>query len=66
MKQRILQRFNAFFATGDENALTEKLLEENVVTKQMKYILMTGIYTTVLKNAETDYWAKKARENGRR
>ena len=30
----------------------------------MKYILMTGIYTTVLKNAETDYWAKKAREKG--
>lgn len=54
----------ALFAAKDENALTEKLLEANVVAKDMKYILMTGIYTTVLKNEETDHWAKKARENG--
>lgn len=54
----------SLFVTGDENALSFKLLESNVVDEQMKYILMTGIYTTVLKNAETDYWAKKAREKG--
>ncbi|SDN75142.1 Carboxymuconolactone decarboxylase family protein [Psychrobacillus sp. OK028] len=54
----------SFFVDGNENALSEKLLETNVVDEQMKYILMTGIYTTVLKNAETDYWAKKARGKG--
>ncbi|MFJ7733398.1 carboxymuconolactone decarboxylase family protein [Lysinibacillus sp. NPDC097231] len=48
----------------DENALKTELLNGNVVSTQMKYILMTGIYTTVLKNKETDYWAKKSREVG--
>ena len=48
----------------DENALKSALLEGNVVSTQMKYILMTGIYTTALKNEETDYWAKLAREIG--
>ncbi|MFJ7972041.1 carboxymuconolactone decarboxylase family protein [Psychrobacillus sp. NPDC096389] len=48
----------------DENALMDKLLASNLVDEQMKYILMTGIYTTVLKNKETDYWAKQAREKG--
>ncbi|TQR21734.1 carboxymuconolactone decarboxylase family protein [Psychrobacillus vulpis] len=52
------------FVAGNENALLVKLLESNVVNEQMKYILMTGIYTTALKNSETDYWAKKAREKG--
>lgn len=52
------------FEEENENALADKLLETNVVDEQMKYILMTGIYTTVLKNAETDYWAIKAREKG--
>jgi alkylhydroperoxidase/carboxymuconolactone decarboxylase family protein YurZ len=52
------------FDSKDENGLKEKLLEGNAVSAQMKYILMTGIYTTVLKNAETDYWAKQAREKG--
>lgn len=52
------------FVSGDVNALTNKLLASNVVDEQMKHILMTGIYTTVLKNTETDYWAKKAREKG--
>ena len=54
----------SLFVDKDENALIEKLLASNIVNEQMKYILMTGIYTTVLKNAETDYWAKKAREKG--
>jgi len=52
------------FVDGNENALIDKLLTSNVVSEQMKYILMTGIYTTVLKNAETDSWAQKAREKG--
>ncbi len=52
------------FMDDNENALTEKLLASNVVDEQMKYILMTGIYTTMLQNAETDYWANKAREKG--
>lgn len=52
------------FVSEDVNALTDKLLALNVVDEQMKHILMTGIYTTVLKNTETDYWAKKAREKG--
>lgn len=54
----------SLLVSKDENALSEKLLETNVVNEQMKYILMTGIYTTVLKNAETEYWAEKAREKG--
>ena len=54
----------ALFVNNNENALADKLLETNVVDEQMKYILMTGIYTTVLKNSETDYWAKKTREKG--
>ncbi|WP_107948484.1 carboxymuconolactone decarboxylase family protein [Lysinibacillus parviboronicapiens] len=53
-----------FFVAGDENALKDALLNGNVVSTQMKYILMTGIYTTVLKNAETDYWARQSREIG--
>lgn len=52
------------FTLKDENALSDSLLTSNVVDEQMKYILMTGIYTTALKNIETDYWAKKAREKG--
>ncbi|KOS66373.1 carboxymuconolactone decarboxylase [Lysinibacillus contaminans] len=52
------------FTTEDENALKEYLLEGNVVSTQMKYLMMTGIYTTVLKNVETDYWAKESREIG--
>ncbi|QDQ00411.1 carboxymuconolactone decarboxylase family protein [Lysinibacillus fusiformis] len=52
------------FEAKDENALKHALLDGNVVSTQMKYILMTGIYTTVLKNAETDYWAKQSREIG--
>lgn len=52
------------FMDDNENALTDKLLASNVVDEQMKYILMTGIYTTMLQNAETDYWANKAREKG--
>ncbi|MEK3980124.1 carboxymuconolactone decarboxylase family protein [Psychrobacillus sp. FSL K6-2836] len=54
----------SLLVSGDENALKNKLLASNVVDEQMKYILMAGIYTTVLKNTETDYWAKKAREKG--
>ncbi|MDF2067343.1 carboxymuconolactone decarboxylase family protein [Bacillus sp. Cr_A10] len=54
----------SLFVNGDENALSAKLLESNIVNEQMKHILMTGIYTTVLQNAETDYWAKQAREKG--
>ncbi|QUG43078.1 carboxymuconolactone decarboxylase family protein [Psychrobacillus sp. INOP01] len=54
----------SLFVSEDENALTNKLLASNVVDEQMKYILMTGIYTTVLKNIETDYWATKTREKG--
>ncbi|WP_277585098.1 carboxymuconolactone decarboxylase family protein [Psychrobacillus antarcticus] len=54
----------SLLVSKDENALSEKLLETNVVNEQMKYILMTGIYTTVLKNTETEYWAEKAREKG--
>jgi len=30
----------------------------------MKFILMTGIYTTTLQNKETDDWAKKSRDVG--
>ncbi|MFB7159491.1 carboxymuconolactone decarboxylase family protein [Lysinibacillus sp. NPDC056232] len=52
------------FAAKDENALKSELLNSNVVSTKMKYILMTGIYTTVLKNEETDYWAKKSRDVG--
>lgn len=54
----------SLFVNGDENALSAKLLKSNMVNEQMKYILMTGIYTTVLQNTETDYWAKQAREKG--
>ena len=54
----------SLFEEKNENALEVKLLETNVVDEQMKYILMTGIYTTVLKNVETDDWTKKAREKG--
>ncbi|MEI4770616.1 carboxymuconolactone decarboxylase family protein [Psychrobacillus sp. FJAT-51614] len=62
--KKYYEQLVSLFITGDENALSAKLLESNIVDEQMKYILMTGIYTTVLKNTETDYWAKKAREKG--
>lgn len=52
------------FTAEDENALKAYLLEGNAVSTQMKYLMMTGIYTTVLKNVETDYWAKQSREIG--
>ncbi|MFB5284859.1 carboxymuconolactone decarboxylase family protein [Peribacillus sp. Hz7] len=58
------EKLISLFVADDENALSAKLLESNVVDEQMKYILTIGIYTTVLKNAEVDYWAKKAREKG--
>lgn len=54
----------AFLEAGNENALRVELLKSNAVDEQMKHILMTGIYTATLKNAETDEWAKKAREKG--
>ncbi len=62
--KKYYEQLLSLFVTGNENALTDKLLASNVVDEQMKYILMTGIYTTALKNTETDYWTKKAREKG--
>ncbi len=58
------EKLVSFFVEKDENALKVALLDSNVVSTQMKHILMTGIYTTVLKNEETDYWAKQSREVG--
>ena len=54
----------SFFNTDNENALTEKLLQTNVVTTELKHLAMTGIYTVQLKNKETDVWASKARAVG--
>lgn len=53
-----------FFESENENALLQELLKTNVVDEQLKYILMTGIYTTMLENEATEEWAKKAREKG--
>ncbi|WP_341301381.1 carboxymuconolactone decarboxylase family protein [Lysinibacillus sp. FSL H8-0500] len=58
------EKLSALLVSKDENALRQHLLDGNCVSTQMKYILMTGIYTTVLKNAETGYWAQQAREVG--
>ena len=58
------EKLLSFLTANDENALKQELLNGNVVTTQMKYILMTGIYTTTLKNKETDEWAKKSRDVG--
>lgn len=62
--KQYFEQLKTFVEAKDENALINKLLESNTVSAAMKHLLMTGIYVGTLKNAETDYWAKKAREQG--
>ncbi len=57
--KHILKKLLSFLTANDENALKQELLNSNVVSTQMKFILMTGIYTATLQNKETDDWAKK-------
>lgn len=47
-----------------EKLLEEYLLSDSVVSKQLKHILVVGIFITELKGGEVEEWMKLARENG--